>query len=287
MFVRDNKVETMVQYYMEVLEPVYGAGEARSILNIVFKHFKKWDPIEIKMNALDTLSESELLNFHWFLKRLKNEEPVQHVLGYTEFYGLELSVNEHVLIPRPETEELVDLVSKEIDGRKAKVLDVGTGSGCIPIALKFLNNQIEISGIDVSSEAIKVAELNAENIGVDVKFSEWDVFSVDIPSDLKELDYLISNPPYIPERDKDLMSKNVLDYEPHLALFVDDNDPLVYYKEIAKKGLDMLKSGGELYFEIHEEFGPQTKNMLEEMGYTYISIIQDLNQKDRIVNATR
>lgn len=220
------------------------------------------------------------------VKKLKEGVPIQHVLGKAWFYGHEFIVNKHVLIPRPETEELVDLIIKESQQRKGlKILDIGTGSGCIPISLKLGMPEIQIYGMDVSDEALKVARENAECLQADVNFIHQDIFNE--KTDLQKVDILVSNPPYVPESEKKTMQKEVLLHDPHLALFVADDNPLVFYKRIADIGKDILNNRGKLYFEIHEKFGGEVVHLLKEEGFQDIRLIKDIHNKDRIVTAIK
>jgi release factor glutamine methyltransferase len=215
--------------------------------------------------------------------QLLEKKPIQYILGEAPFYGREFKVNASVLIPRNETEELVHLIIKENKKLNLRILDIGTGSGCIPISLALEIPSSKTFALDISKEALEVAKDNAKKHEESIIFFQVDILNEDIP--VKDLDIIVSNPPYVCESEKSLMHENVLNFEPHLALFVKDNDPLVFYKIIAKKAKSALKSSGKLYFEINEAFGEKVQYLLEEQGYREISIIQDLNNKDRIVKA--
>lgn len=288
MFVQQNKVSSIQEYYFTALKEVYPVEEIGSIIAIVFFHLKGWSKVELRMNSNETLSESELLEFHWVLKRLKTNEPVQYIIGESEFYGLSFVVNQHVLIPRQETEELVDLVLRNCFANET-ILDIGTGSGCIPIALKKSNSALKTIGVDISKEAIEVAKLNAEKNQVEVEFIERNILNVKSIDELvpEVVNIIISNPPYITEKEMSMMHQNVLAYEPKLALFVPNEAPLMFYDKIGRLAYNKLNIGGKLYFEVNEHFGKETSELLEEIGFSDICLIKDLQEKDRIIVAIR
>lgn len=217
------------------------------------------------------------------ISRLKLHEPIQYILGEAEFFGLKFIVDENVLIPRPETEELVEIIINDNKDRSnLNVLDIGTGSGCIPISLKKNMPTFNFKGWDVSGEALETAKKNAKLNNVSVEFEEVNVLR-DIPKG--QYDIIVSNPPYILEKEKIEMDDNVLKYEPHLALFVPDNKALLFYERIADIGKSLLKEKGKLYFEINSAKGKETTNMLKEKGYKNVLLIKDISGNDRIVRA--
>jgi len=211
---------------------------------------------------------------------LKTNKPIQHLIGETEFYGLKFKVNEHTLIPRPETEELVQWI---LDHEFTSALDIGTGSGCIPIILKK-NKDAEITAIDVSESALLVAKENAKINEVVINFLEQDILNTTI---LPKVDVIISNPPYVLDKEKELMLANVLDNEPHLALFVPNNNPLLFYKKIATLAFTSLSKNGLLFFEINERFSKETVAMLSAIGFVDIELKKDINDKDRMIKVTK
>ena len=288
MFVNSNSVDQIVAYYLEKLSRLYPSNEVKNITEIMFEYFMGWDKMTLRSNNKSMLSESELLLFHKALKRLLKNEPVQHITGEMEFYSLPFKVNKNVLIPRPETEELVDLVIKECKGSET-ILDIGTGSGCIPIALKKQLKNTLVYGVDVSEDALVVARDNAVLNSTDVIFVQADVLQISSIKDSfkKEFDIIISNPPYITNSEKALMSENVLTFEPHIALFVKDDEPMLFYDKIGLLAYDNLSFGGKLYFEINEQYGDQIKALLKSIGFSDIRMIKDLQNKDRIVAAIR
>jgi release factor glutamine methyltransferase len=257
---------------------IYDAQEAESLINWLLEY-------HLGLRRVDMIhfSEEKDLPEKLFedLNRLKAGEPIQYVLGKAPFYGYEFLVNSSTLIPRNETEELVHLILKENKSPGLKILDIGTGTGCIPISLALELDQANVYGLDISEEALEVAHTNAKLLHAAVTFLRCDILKA-LPL-VDELDILVSNPPYIPEKGKSEMHRNVLDFEPGLALFVSDEDPLLFYKVISDQGKRLLKAGGKIYFEIHEDFGNEVTSLLDKLGYTEIRLLKDLNGKDRIV----
>ncbi|MDP4268673.1 MAG: peptide chain release factor N(5)-glutamine methyltransferase [Bacteroidota bacterium] len=219
------------------------------------------------------------------LSRLKTGEPIQYILGETEFYGSVFKVAPGVLIPRPETEELVELIIRENKAAGLAVLDIGTGSGCIAISLAKNMNQASVEAWDISEDALAIASGNNQLNRTNVTFRQVDVLNLTVEQMSAKFDIIVSNPPYVCEEEAEAMHVNVMEFEPHLALFVPDKNPLLFYREIAESGLSLLNPGGKIYFEINERFGPMTANMLAELGYSDAEIIKDIFGKDRIVKA--
>lgn len=268
----------------------YPETEIRSFVRIITEYItgKQFTPFLID----DTiLTESQIRWIEEAIVRLKANEPIQYIIGNTEFFSLPLAVNKNVLIPRPETEELVELILNENASRytKYKVLDIGTGSGAIAIALKKNRPEWDIDAIDISEKALEVARENANNNAVEIKFILQDVLAWQSKSDkesyLRQYDIIVSNPPYIMQSEKNEMKANVLDYEPHTALFVPDEDSLLFYRKIAEIGLHVLKKEGKIYFEINRAKGDDTFSMLNNMGYDNVHVIRDISGNDRIVKA--
>lgn len=249
---------------------------ATELLHIKESTFFLKDPI--------TLNHAETSLLDNALTRLKQQQPIQHILGYENFCGLKFSVNSSVLIPRPETQELVAWITSESIGNE-HILDIGTGSGCIAISLAHKLPASKVEAWDISNEALVVAEANNKANHTNVKFVNRDIFYA-TTSD-KHFDIIVSNPPYIKEKERSTMHRNVLDYEPHTALFVPDNDPLIFYRTIAHKALEMLSPDGLLYFEINREHGNETIQLLKEMGYTDIELRKDFAENDRMIRARR
>lgn len=234
------------------------------------------------------LEEREVEIISSDLLQLKEALPIQYLFGYSEFMGMEFTLNRHTLIPRPETEELVQLILNEHSGeRKIEILDVGTGSGIIAISLAKGMSGASVTAIDISPEALAVAMKNAEKNGVSVSFRQLDILTVSPENFDSQYDIIVSNPPYIPEGERQGLHKNVTVYEPEEALFVPDHDPLIFYREIATLSAHILRKGGKLYFETHENFQDELAILLKEKGFTAICKICDINSKPRIISALK
>jgi release factor glutamine methyltransferase len=273
-----------------LLQNIYPKNEAESITGIVFQELLKLSSTEIKTKKDLVLDDELNAQLDSILSRLYKKEPVQYILGITYFYNLKFAVNQGVLIPRRETEELVDLIIKQNNKKQPKILDIGTGSGCIAVTLKKNIPQASVFAIDKSENAVNTAKQNAlSNLKIDKKdkFLVRDIFDESWWSTLTQFDIIASNPPYVTEDEKSLMHANVLDYEPAEALFVSNENPLTYYKTIADFALKSLNNKGLLYFEINEAFGNEVKNLLTDKGYSNATIYKDMQGKDRIVSATK
>lgn len=253
----------------------------------VFLKMSKADQISEK-NKL--LSESEILQFLYAIKSFQKGIPLAYVLKNQFFYGLNFKVNSSVLIPRPETEELVDYIVKNYS-KAQNVIDIGTGSGCIALAIKSKLKNANVHAVDVSEEALLIAKENAVSNNLDVVFHQYDALKLPatefVPFVNNQWDVIVSNPPYIPEKEQLLMEKNVLDFEPHLALFVPDNDALIFYRKIGEWAIQKLSNGGVLCFEIHEDLGLEMNVLLNGIGFTKLNLLKDLQGKDRMMIAER
>lgn len=280
----NNTIKSAKVYFVDELNTVYDASELQQLMEITFMHYCSLSKIDLMLTDEKQLSESELIKIVDVVRELKCKKPLAYILGEWEFYGLNFKVNEFTLIPRPETEELVELILKE-NNENQTILDIGTGTGCIPIALKVTNKLFEISACDISLDALTIAKLNAKNNKVDVNFFECDILAERDKITNDKYDLIVSNPPYITSKEKSLMDANVLDYEPHLALFVEDNSPLLFYDAISDFAKNNLNSGGKLYFEINEHYGNETAELLIHKGFHNVNIIKDINGKNRIIKA--
>lgn len=267
------------------LESLVDHPEAKQFFNICCATWLGLTKMDRVVNPHYELSESEILLFLNGVKELKKNRPVQYVVGSTWFYNQEFLVEEGVLIPRPETEELVDWVVSEETAKKSFV-DVGTGSGCIPLSIKKHIPAAKVVGLDISQEALAIAEKNAQQLHLSVEFREVDILDEQSWGEEK-YEVVISNPPYIPESDKEKMHENVLAFEPKIALFVPNNSPLLFYEKIADFAFARLAINGILYFEIHEDFGNQTLEMLVSKGFSNLELRKDLQGKDRMVRAVK
>jgi len=262
------------------LQELYSGQESESIVIWLFEEYMGKSRTDLLKNTVLDHVPVELENA---FKELLTGKPIQYVTGKAPFYGREFLVNVDVLIPRNETEELVHLILKENQNSQMRILDIGTGSGCIPITLALEMKQPEVYSLDISESALDVASQNASSLGANVVFQKCDILNEQIP--FKNLDIIVSNPPYVRISEKELMHDNVLKYEPHLALFVNDEDPLLFYRHIIQKARQVLNPNGRLYYEINEALGIAVSNLLKENGFKNIRIIKDLNNRDRIVSA--
>ena len=256
----------------------YSQVEAENLVFWLFEHHVGLRRSELPL-AIPSETNRELLLGDF--QRLLTGEPIQYILGEAPFYGRNFLVTRATLIPRNETEELVHRIIKENSRSGVRVLDLGTGTGCIPITLALELKDPEVYALDVSAEALEVARQNALNLGASVQFMEGDLLGV-IPN-LDLFDVLVSNPPYVPVRDKGEMHANVLNFEPHLALFVPDEDPLLFYQAIGSWGQQLLKTGGKLYLEIYENLADELVQLLLSLGYSQVQVHQDLNSKNRMI----
>lgn len=276
------------KYIRQQLSGLYPPEEIENMATLILEYVCRMPHYRIIMENL-SLSGEQKAKIHAIVERLQKEEPLQYILGETDFYNLSFCVDRHTLIPRPETEELVDRIIRDSAiQNELSILDVGTGSGCIAIALAKHLPQATVTGIDISAEALKTARKNAEHNGCEnICFKQVDILDNVQASALLpgEFDIIVSNPPYIMEKEKSNMETNVLAYEPASALFVSDDDPLIFYRSIAIFGKGRLRKGGALYFEINALLGKEMTTLLWEQGYTDIELIRDLSGKDRIIKA--
>lgn len=280
-----ENTKELISYLKEKLTSIYPAEEAENIAFLTLEHLYQVTKIDVALNTPITISDNRI---DPFLQRLLTHEPIQHVIGSTEFYGLTFEVSNDVLIPRPETEELIDwIVFDYKDSQNLAIIDYCTGSGCIAICLaKELNATIEAH--EISDKALNIARKNIENNEVNVSLHATDVLDIlDINAVANSYDIIVSNPPYVLDSEKREMHQNVLKYDPHLALFVDNENPLIFYKRLASLALIQLKKGGRLYFEINERFGRELKKLLSPLGFDDIQIRKDLRGKDRMLRATK
>ena len=274
--------------FIQELTPLYDAGEAESFFYLILEAKHQLKRVDIALQPDLAFSESELKTWSSILEQLKKEIPVQYILGTTHFYGLEFEVNSNVLIPRPETEELVDWIIEsqqlEIGDMKVRILDIGTGSGCIAISLAKNLPNAEVFALDVSDKALATAQKNAELNQVTIQFIHQSILETEDSG--QQFDLIVSNPPYVRHLEKQEIKKNVLDNEPHLALFVDDNDALIFYRKIAELALKNLNPQGQLYFEINQYLGQETLDLLQEMGFKYTVLRKDIYGNDRMIQCT-
>lgn len=267
------------------LAEIYSPEETESLIFLIFEKLKGYSRTQFLLAKEEKLTDEELLSMSQILGRLKNHEPIQYILGETEFYGLPFRTAPEVLIPRPETEELVQWIIQENKLARPTILDIGTGTGCIAISLRKNIPLSTVLACDISPVCLETARLNSELNSADVALFEYDILKLSPEIKFPELDIIVSNPPYVRETEKLLMEKNVLEFEPELALFVSDENPLIFYERIADFARVRLNDGGRLYFEINEAFGNECSVMLLEKGLSEVLLKKDINGKDRMIRA--
>ncbi len=281
-------MNTAYQFYLEKLQSIYALDEAQAITNQVFEEVLLVKPHQIKM-LNKPLSDGEEANLMDILNRLLKHEPMQYILGNAWFYGNKFIVTPDTLIPRSETEELVELILNTVANNEVltnsnpKIIDIGTGSGCIAISLKLNLPHAHVWALDKSAAALVIAKQNAKELNAEIQFIEDDILNIKQAETAQVFDIIVSNPPYILENEQENMHENVLAFEPHQALFVANNKPLLFYEAIANYALKYLKTNGYLFFEINQAFGPQTSDMLKQKGFTNVKLLQDINGNDRMV----
>ncbi len=269
------------------LSSVYDEQETGALFRLIAEDVLGYHPTETLLHGKDEINETDLKKMNAQLRRLIRSEPIQYILNKAWFYDLEFFVGPEVLIPRQETEIMTDMLIKQFQSsRQIKILDIGTGSGCIAITLKKHLPESVVHAVDISSKAMEVAKKNAKKHHVKIHWSQLDILH---PKKIfhSPFDIIASNPPYVRKSEKKLMHKNVVGYEPELALYVEDNDPLIYYDAIIKYCEPALKQSGTLALEINEHFGEAIKKLLVQKGYGQVEIIKDLNNKDRFIKAIK
>jgi release factor glutamine methyltransferase len=285
MKVPSNLVKDIRNHYCEQLCSIYDKDEANAMILILLEHYFNINRVKMALEPQLRLSESEMLTFHFAVKDLLKNKPIQYIIGETEFCDLKFKVNENVLIPRPETSELVmKIVNSQrptVNGQQS-ILDIGTGSGCIAISLAKMISGSEIYALDISEKALEVAKENAVNNNVNVTFIHDDILSLKNKIDTK-FDIIVSNPPYVRELEKAEMRDNVLNWEPHNALFVSDNNPLIFYRIILEFAKSHLKENGEIWFEINEFLGKEMTELCNEMGFSQVEVFNDFRGKERVL----
>lgn len=290
-----------VRYVSNALQSVYEEDERTNIAYLLVEECTGFDRSKIRLNKAEPLTPVQAETLDQFLPRLQQHEPVQYVLNKSWFYGMELYVDRNVLIPRPETEELVDWIVSDARAKgldvfapnplqsdetnSLKILDIGTGSGCIALALKKAMPKAEVWGCDVSEEALTVARRNSATLDLRVDFQGLNFLDEARQSALPKVDVLVSNPPYVPLSDKETMRPNVLDFEPHTALFVPDSDALLFYKAIAAFAQKNLSAGGTIYLEIHEALADAVVELFKMQGFSQVTVRKDMQGKNRMVKA--
>ena len=271
------------QMFHKALTASYPIEEVDALFFMSIEALLNYSRIDYMLDSNKQLASASAKECNALLNALQKGKPIQHIIGSTEFYGLEFKVNQHTLIPRPETEELVALILKEQPQKELTLLDIGTGTGCIPLSLKHHRPNWKVISCDVSEKALQVAKINAKNLLLDIELMQLDILNIRTHGQLPKCQIIVSNPPYVTEQEKELMHKNVLNFDPHLALFVPNNDALKFYSAITKLAADKLHPNGTLYFEINEAFGNEMIALLESHQFTNINLIKDINGKNRII----
>ena len=282
------KVSEFKKEIISSLAPVYEEGEAIAIANsyLATRFDKELSQVQELRNI--EIEDDQYQLFRSDLKKLTSGVPLQYVVNEAWFYDLKLYVNNQVLIPRPETEELVAMILEDYENQVShvRILDIGTGSGCIPVLLASKFPSAEVSAIDISSEALEVAQINARNHQVTIRFHQDNILNSKL-SFTEKLQVIVSNPPYIAASESAEMQSNVTEFEPEIALFVPDSDPFIFYKAIALNAIKWLQPGGRLYLEINQQYGEQTAAVIRDAGFSRVKVIKDMSQNDRFIVAMR
>ncbi len=289
MFLSKNDLPSLKAYFNRELTS-FSTTELHIMVKQLVMQRLNWTEVDFMLNKDVLFSESDLLFFRDVVKRLQKNEPFQHIVGEVEFYGLNLKSDARALIPRPETEELVDwIVFDNVKKTSCKILDLCAGTGCVSLALKSSIKEAEVEAVEWSSQAFDLMQDNIQRTNLDIKSRKFDVLNEESYSELQKefYDVWVSNPPYIPFEDKVRMKENVLEYEPEMALFVENDVPFVFYEKIANKAQDYLKEKGFLYFEIHEDFAQDVLQILKRFNFVNIEIRKDLQGKDRMIKAQK
>lgn len=283
---RSNRICDILQLFHEELDPLYGHGEVSTFCEMLCEAFLGWDRVRLMTSKEQTIDQSDLLRFHWALEDLKKYRPIQHIIGYTEFCGCRIEVTPDVLIPRPETEEIVTQLCAQQAQGCVTAIDLCTGSGCIAIALKKAFSSAQVTAVDLSHAALDIARHNAQNNNTEIRFLQADILSPEFTIHNSQFSIIISNPPYIMERERAEMSRNVLGYEPDEALFVPDSDPLRFYRAIGRFAAQHLSDDGLLVVEINEHLGEETRMTLQATGLE-TKLRRDFRGKERCIIARR
>jgi release factor glutamine methyltransferase len=289
MFLKHNTYNDVLTYFRERLGEVFTPSEINQMFKTTVRKRLGLDD-NVLLDSQQKFSESDLLFFRSVIKRLQNKEPFQYIIGETFFYNISLKVDSRALIPRPETEELVDWILSDIKNTaldRPKILDIGTGTGCIPLALKASCSNTDVHGLDVSEEALSLAKENAEKLNLSVTWHLQDILTSESDYSADFWDVIVSNPPYIPLVEKQKMASHVLEFEPWLALFVAENDPILFYRKIGEMAKKQLKRGGCLYFELHEDYALAVVDFIKKLNFEQVTLKKDLQGKNRMLKAVK
>ncbi|MDN3644544.1 peptide chain release factor N(5)-glutamine methyltransferase [Lutimonas halocynthiae] len=277
-------IKALQEAFQKRLNPLYDKGEINSFFYLLSEAYLHKTRLDIALEPNEVLNDDDTHLFLKALEQLSKEYPIQYIIGKTEFMDLAFEVNEQVLIPRPETEELIRWILSA-DPKAKSILDIGTGSGCIPIVLANSLPNTKVTSIDISEKAIQVAKRNATKNNVAINFLQHDILQIEVLEE--SYDIIVSNPPYVRESEKSAMNNNVLKYEPEMALFVSDEDPLIFYRHIASLAIKSLHTDGVLYFEINQYLGSALYKLLEAVGFKKIELRKDMYGADRMIRAVK
>ena len=283
MFVIDNQLKTAKNYFSEQLKNLFSSTEINSMWKEIICLRLNWNHSDFILNTTSRLSESDLLFIRSYVHRIQNNEPFQHIHGTTIFFGLELICDKRALIPRPETEELVAWAVAF--GPYKTIADICTGSGCIALGLKSKFSESNVIGLDISTDALSLAQENSKLTNLDVEFIHADVLNINEGFSDKKWDCIISNPPYIPSNERESIAENVLNFEPEISLFVENDNPIIFYEAIVKYAKSNLSENGVLFFEIHPDFSAEISDLLKLKGFINIQLRKDLQGKNRMIKA--
>ncbi len=282
---KTSTIKEVIRYIKNALNKIYPEPEIDSLIDIIMDHAVKLKKTDLLINREQTITHQQLKKIENITKQLKKQKPIQQILGETEFYNITLKIEPHILIPRQETEELVDWIIKDSAHQRIKILDVGTGSGCIAIALAKNLPLASVTALDYKQKIIDTARKNAQLNDVNIRFICSDILNEALPDETYDL--IVSNPPYVRSSEKKYMKRNVLDFEPNESLFVKDHDPLIFYRKIIQLVRENLTNKGFVYFEINENLGEEMVRLMKEHKLRNICLKKDLNNKDRMIKAQK
>lgn len=283
---KSRTIKDVIRHIKDELNNIYPERETNSLIEIILDHVVKLKKTDLLINREQTITYQQFKKIEDITKQLKKQKPIQQILGETEFYNITLKIKPHILIPRQETEELVDWIIKDAPvQKKLKILDVGTGSGCIAIALAKNLPLASVTALDHKQEIIDIAKENAQLNDVGIRFICSNILDEELPNETYDL--IVSNPPYVRPSERKFMKRNVLDFEPYEALFVKDHDPLIFYRKIIQLAGEHLTANGFFYFEINERLGQEMIRLMKKHNFRNIYLKKDLNNKDRMIKAQK
>lgn len=285
MRIANNTIRAIKDFFYQELSEVYPSSEILWLFRISCSEISGFSHLHLHLNIDDRVSESELVTYSKWVKRLKNHEPIQYIIGKAWFMDLEIVVKDTVLIPRPETEELVNLILENTSNKNLRILDACSGSGCIALAFKHYLREASVFACDISKPALELSKENAKRLELDLEFIEIDLLNDSIQNLPNQLDFIVSNPPYIPLSEKSSMAAHVSEREPSIALFVEDSNPLIFYKRLSELAVTNLKPGGYIYVECHKPFAGRVQDLFNSFGLVDVTIHKDLSGNERFVSS--